>query len=75
MSHALHASQIAILNRSHPLPVLARAAMVFAVTVTKWDMNRRTRRALARLDDHMLDDIGIGRGAALAEVSRPFWRD
>jgi uncharacterized protein YjiS (DUF1127 family) len=31
------------------------------------------RRALARLDDAALDDIGVTREAADAEAMRPFW--
>ncbi len=31
------------------------------------------RRALARADAHLLDDIGIDRDAALAEANRPVW--
>jgi uncharacterized protein YjiS (DUF1127 family) len=30
--------------------------------------------ALAELDDHLLNDIGISRTAAAAETSQPFWR-
>lgn len=33
----------------------------------------RQRRALARLDDHALQDIGITRQEAMAEARRPFW--
>ena len=33
----------------------------------------RERRALARLDDRQLADIGITRNAADAEAARPFW--
>lgn len=31
------------------------------------------RRALYRLDDAALEDIGLTREAALREASRPFW--
>lgn len=34
---------------------------------------RRTRRLLAEMDDRLLSDIGIGRGEALMEASRPPW--
>jgi uncharacterized protein YjiS (DUF1127 family) len=34
---------------------------------------RAQRRALARADDRLLDDIGIDRDAALAEANRPVW--
>ncbi|MGK7652477.1 DUF1127 domain-containing protein [Roseovarius sp. MMSF_3350] len=33
----------------------------------------RQRRALARLDDHALDDIGLTRAEADAEARRPIW--
>ena len=33
----------------------------------------RQRRALARLDDAALQDIGISRAEALTEASRPAW--
>ncbi|QYX56123.1 DUF1127 domain-containing protein [Roseovarius sp. SCSIO 43702] len=33
----------------------------------------RERRALARLSDRALRDIGISRDAALREARRPFW--
>ncbi len=35
--------------------------------------NAATRRELATLDDHMLADIGLTRGAALREVDRFPW--
>lgn len=34
----------------------------------------RQRRALARLDDRLLKDIGITRCDVEQEISRPFWR-
>jgi uncharacterized protein YjiS (DUF1127 family) len=34
---------------------------------------RRSRRVLARMDDHMLADIGLGRGDAMMEAARPMW--
>ncbi len=33
----------------------------------------RQRRALERLDDAALEDIGVSREAARAEAARPFW--
>lgn len=33
----------------------------------------RSRRSLARLDDHLLRDIGLSRDEALAEAHRPAW--
>ncbi|MGX0878528.1 uncharacterized protein YjiS (DUF1127 family) [Roseovarius sp. MBR-154] len=34
---------------------------------------RRQRRALLRLDDAALADLGLTRRAALREATRPFW--
>ncbi len=34
----------------------------------------RQRRHLARLDDHMLRDIGLSHGAARGESTKRFWQ-
>lgn len=34
---------------------------------------RRNRRALARLDQHLLRDIGLSSDEARTEVAKPFW--
>ncbi len=39
-----------------------------------WIERSRNRRALTRLDDHLLRDIGIWRAEAEREAARPFWR-
>ena len=36
---------------------------------------QRQRRALMALDDRLLRDIGIDRGEALTQGSKPFWVD
>jgi len=33
----------------------------------------RSRRSLARLDDHLLNDIGLSRSEAMREAERPVW--
>ena len=43
-------------------PSLSRALVV-----------HRSRRGLAALDDHMLQDIGLTRAEAETEASRPAW--
>ncbi|MGR3461002.1 MAG: DUF1127 domain-containing protein [Roseovarius sp.] len=63
-----------LLATAYPTPLVARLAIAFAVLVIKWDMNRRTRGQLARLDAHLLRDIGLERHTARAEAARPFWR-
>ena len=35
---------------------------------------RRNRRALARLDQHLLRDIGLSADEARTEVAKPFWQ-
>ncbi len=40
-----------------------------------WHINWRTRRQLAQLDSHQLQDIGINRGDAMEEASKPFWKN
>ncbi|SEP60946.1 DUF1127 domain-containing protein [Thalassovita taeanensis] len=72
---ALHAAQIITYDLGQPAPVVARWALMFAVTVTKWDCRHRTRKALAKLTPEQLHDIGIARDAAYTEAARPFWRD
>ena len=62
------------LNGAYRPPLAARWAVKFAVLLTQWDMKRRTRRHLVRLDDHMLKDVGLTRDAASTEAARPFWR-
>jgi uncharacterized protein YjiS (DUF1127 family) len=43
--------------------------------VLSWQHRHRARATLARLDDHMLRDIGLSVGDVHAEISKPFWRD
>jgi Uncharacterized conserved small protein len=43
-------------------------------TVLDWMDRARERRALARLDDRLLADLGLGRAEAWAEADKPFWR-
>jgi uncharacterized protein YjiS (DUF1127 family) len=42
--------------------------------ISLWRHRANSRRALATLDRHQLDDIGIAPDVALAEARRPFWR-
>jgi uncharacterized protein YjiS (DUF1127 family) len=44
-------------------------------TLLAWAIRHRSRRNLARLDDHMLRDIGLDRLAARQECAKPFWQD
>jgi uncharacterized protein YjiS (DUF1127 family) len=52
---------------------LARRADRVITTLLRWHELARQRRALLRLDDYMLKDIGLSRVDALREADRPFW--
>ena len=54
-------------RRHGPFRASPRASLLDALALY------RQRRALARLDDHALDDIGVTREEADAEARRPFW--
>lgn len=40
----------------------------------RWQLNVRTRRQLAQLDERLLADAGISPGERLVELDKPFWR-
>lgn len=50
--------------------VFRRAWFVMLV----WQERVRVRRAMAELDGHTLDDIGVSRAAMLFEARKPFWK-
>ena len=63
-------------------PGLARSAVRFALVrlvsnlqtaVRAWAGRARQRRALAKLDERLLTDIGVNRLQAKAEAGKPFW--
>ncbi len=75
MSPALsHPAQLAHLATQAELPALARLAVAFAVVVTKWDHNWRSRNALKRLEAHELDDVGLSPAAARREANKRFYQ-
>ena len=43
-------------------------------TLREWRRRARDRAQLARLDDHMLRDIGLTRADAEFLSNKPFWR-
>jgi len=77
MVHAHSRRQIALayLDSQAPLPALAALALGVAVTVTRWSVRLRTRRALKRLPPHLYKDIGTNPVDAWREAALPFWRD
>ncbi len=53
---------------------LKRAVVAALPVLWVWHERTRQRRALARLDDHLLRDIGLSRAAVVRESRKPFWR-
>jgi|HigsolmetaAR203D_1030402.scaffolds.fasta_scaffold00064_63 uncharacterized protein YjiS (DUF1127 family) len=45
-----------------------------SVVLSLWHRRMRTRRSLSRLDDHLLQDIGIDPVTRDREMRKPFWR-
>jgi len=56
------------------LPPLARLGFALTVALLAWEERRQTRKALGRLDDHLLHDIGLAPDEARTEAAKPFWR-
>jgi uncharacterized protein YjiS (DUF1127 family) len=46
-----------------------------ARTIAIWRNHARMRGHLARMDDRLLDDIGVSRLDAKREINKPFWRE
>ncbi|EPX76190.1 DUF1127 domain-containing protein [Salipiger mucosus] len=74
MAQTAHAPHLAYLGTQHPLPLTADIALRLAVVLARWSERSRTRRALVKLDDHLLRDVGLERDAALKEARRMFWQ-
>lgn len=71
-----HVSTVATGARINQARILRRVrdlAVRSALAALRWHELARQRRALLRLDDRMLKDIGISRADAVGEASRPFW--
>jgi uncharacterized protein YjiS (DUF1127 family) len=47
---------------------------LFGTLLQVWLERRRQRTMLARLDAHLLDDIGLSGEDVAREIAKPFWR-
>lgn len=56
-------------------PALADAAISHFVTMCEWQRRAEMRAKMARMEDRMLDDIGLSREQVDAEAAKPFWKD
>ncbi|MBU2359109.1 MAG: DUF1127 domain-containing protein [Alphaproteobacteria bacterium] len=74
MAAALHTAQLTLLNNQQALPKLAQICVMAAVAVTVWDMRRRTRKTLSRLELHELRDVGLTPGQAGREAAKAFFQ-
>lgn len=55
-------------------PAIADAAISHFKTMCEWQQRAEMRQRMARLDDRMLDDIGLSREQVESEASKPFWK-
>jgi uncharacterized protein YjiS (DUF1127 family) len=55
--------------------VLPRPLFSISKLLMAWQVRRATRADLARLDPHLLDDIGLSARARDAECDKAFWED
>ena len=46
----------------------------FGALISLWYRRTRQRKALAELDDRLLQDVNITSSQVLAETNKPFWR-
>lgn len=60
------------LSLRHPA-IAEQKGFGLARRLGQWVEARRSRQALARLDTHLLKDIGLNPVAAQSEAQRPFW--
>lgn len=60
-------------SRTLPRFVTLGFPMLNGLPLRRWLSISRHRAALARLDPHLLADIGITADMAHTEASRPFW--
>jgi uncharacterized protein YjiS (DUF1127 family) len=73
--HIITTREIALnLAERTQLPVASTMALKFANTVVRWSDRSKQRRALSKLSEHELDDIGVSRTRATAEANKRFWQ-
>ncbi len=65
---------------NHPYSIAARLSLgtrsavnVLSEAFSTWRERAAQRRALARLDDRLLRDMGLTRSDVEEEVQKPFW--
>ena len=59
-------------------PALRTIALQLTTTLSAlkvWNLRANSRSALSKLDQHLLDDIGMSAKEARIEASKPFWKE
>ena len=76
MARVHHIPSLTAWNRPASFCAAAVADAVLRATdgLARYYRRIQERRALYRLDDHMLQDIGISRSDVELEANKPFWR-
>ena len=69
-----HHDQLRLVRIELPRRSAHNLATRLADTVDTWAQRSRQRRRLARLDEHLLVDIGVSYEDVWREVNKPFWR-
>ncbi|GFE50147.1 hypothetical protein So717_19000 [Roseobacter cerasinus] len=71
---SLSTETLTYLAEARIVPMLAVIAVEFAVCLSKWATRRETRRALKKLTDWELRDVGLTPEQARDEAAKVFWR-
>lgn len=51
-----------------------RSASTMKGIVAEWSRRAKSRNDLARMNSHMLQDIGLERAEVQREINKPFWK-
>jgi uncharacterized protein YjiS (DUF1127 family) len=57
-------------SETHLFGFLSKPALILGI----WFERRQQRRALAEMDDRLLDDLGLRRDQVRSEAAKPFWK-
>jgi len=55
------------------ITLVSELLIKMAVTFSLWSHNSKSRKALGKLTDHQLQDIGVSRETASIEAGKSFW--
>ena len=66
---------LSVLSWLEGFAVWSKAPLDARKTLASWRLRSETRRALARLSPHELDDIGLTPDVASREARKPFWTE